>query len=216
MKQLVIFDLDGTLLDTIADLGASCNAVLEKNELPTYEMEEYKSFVGSGMMRLVERAIPEQRRTDAFISKIRTEFVEHYFNNIADHTTIYPEIEKLLAALKKRGVNLAVASNKFQDGTRKLVTHFFPTIKFEAVLGQRPNVPLKPNPQIVRDILSISTYAADKTLYVGDSGIDIETAKAAGVESVGVTWGFRSREELEAAGADHIVDGAMDILKFIE
>ncbi len=216
MKQLVIFDLDGTLLNTIADLGISCNAILEKNDLPTYEMEDYKSFVGSGMMRLVERAIPEERRTEEFVAKIRAEFVAYYFAHIAEETTIYPDIEKLLAALTKRDITIAVASNKFLEGTRKLVTHYFPSIKFGAVLGQRPNVPLKPNPQIIRDIISITTFAADKILYVGDSGIDIETAKAAGVESVGVTWGFRSREELESAGADHIIDNALDILKLID
>ncbi|MFI3304772.1 MAG: HAD family hydrolase [Rikenellaceae bacterium] len=216
MKQLVIFDLDGTLLNTIADLGASCNVVLEKNDLPTYELDEYKNFVGNGMMRLVERAIPEERRTEELVTKLRKEFMEYYYEHIADHTTIYPEVEKLLTTLRKNDVAIAVASNKFQDGTRKLISHFFPKIKFDIVLGQRPNIPLKPNPRIIRDIISITSYTPDKILYVGDSGLDIETAKAAEVESIGVTWGFRTRQELEDAGADHIVDSAGKILELIK
>lgn len=213
MKQLVIFDLDGTLLDTIADLAAACNAILERRDLPTYTLEEYRGFVGSGIMRLVERIIPEEMRTKEFVREMRGEFLEYYFENIAVGTKIYPGVSKLLAKLQKEGVAMAVASNKFHEGTRKLVAHYFPEIHFEVVLGQRRDVPLKPNPQIVRDILNITAYTAENTLFVGDSGIDIETAKAANVESVGVTWGFRSRAELEEYGADYVVDKAERIFK---
>ncbi len=215
MKRLVIFDLDGTLLDTIEDLAAACNAMLIEHELPTYTLEEYRGFVGNGVLRLVERVIPEERRTKEYVLKLRTFFIKYYFENINRHTTIYPGIEHLLTTLVNNDIDIAVASNKFQDGTRKLVSTLFPKFKFVAVLGQRANVPLKPNPQIVREILQIAACPPDRVLYVGDSGVDIETAKAAGVESVGVTWGFRTREEVEEDGADHGVDSAAEIEKLI-
>ncbi len=215
MKQLVIFDLDGTLLNTIGDLAAACDTVLQRHNLPTYSLDEYKTFVGSGIMRLVERAIPEELRTEEFVAELRSEFVKYYFENIHEHTIVYENVSWLLHELKKRNISMAVASNKFQDGTAKLVSHFFSDIHFEAVLGQRKGIPLKPSPQIVHDICQITSYTPDKILYVGDSGIDMETAKAAGVESVGVTWGFRSREELEQSGADHIVDSPKEIIKLL-
>lgn len=215
MKQLVIFDLDGTLLDTIGDLAASCDEILRRRNMATYTIDDYRHFIGNGVLRLVERVIPEELRNEEFVAELRKEFVAYYSENIDKHTVIYPNIMWLLEELKKRDIAVAVASNKFQSGVRKLVASFFPNIHFEVVLGQRPDVPLKPNPQIIRDIMQITSYSPNKILYVGDSGIDIETAKAAGVESVGVTWGFRSREELEESGADHIIDSAKDILKFI-
>ncbi len=216
MKKLVIFDLDGTLLDTIEDLAAACDAMLIKHDLPTYTLDEYRSFVGNGVLRLVERAIPEKLRTKEYVEMLRKDFMAYYFENIDKKTKIYPGIEELLKTLKSNDIEIAVASNKFQEGTRKLVTSLFPRFQFRAVLGQRVGIPLKPNPQIIREIMQISSYAADSVLYVGDSGIDIQTAKAAGVESVGVTWGFRTREELEECGADHVVDSAMDIFKFVK
>ncbi|MFI3327630.1 MAG: HAD family hydrolase [Rikenellaceae bacterium] len=216
MKKLVIFDLDGTLINTIEDLAAACDEVLKRNGLPTYSVAEYQEFVGSGIMRLVERALPEEKRTEEFVAKIRAEFVEYYFENIDKKTKVYRGIESLLRELQEREVAIAVASNKFQEGTRKLVASFFPDIRFEAVLGQRPNVPLKPHPSIIREIIQITSYAPDKILYVGDSGIDMQTAKAAGVESVGVSWGFRPVKELEENGADHIIDNPNDILSIIE
>ncbi len=215
MKKLVIFDLDGTLLNTIGDLAAACDEVLKKNNLPTYSLDEYKTFVGSGMMRLVERVIPEQQRTEEMVTRLRSEFLEYYYASIDTHTKIYDGIEPLLHDLQFRDIELGVASNKFQDGTQKLVKSFFPKIKFTAVLGQRPRVPLKPNPQILRDIMQISAYAPDDIIYVGDSGIDIGTGAAAGIDTVGVTWGFRSREELEEAGAKMIIDNPRDLLKLI-
>ncbi|MFR9620009.1 MAG: HAD-IA family hydrolase [Rikenellaceae bacterium] len=215
MKKLVIFDLDGTLLDTIEDLAAACDAMLTKHDLPTYTIDEYRGFVGNGILRLVERAIPESKRTPEYVELLRKDFLKFYFENIDKKTKIYPGVELLLKHLVESGVEIAVASNKFQEGTRKLVANLFPRFRFSAVLGQRPNIPLKPNPQIVREILQITSYAPDTVLYVGDSGVDIQTAKASDVESVGVTWGFRSREELEECGADHIVDRAEDILKLV-
>ncbi|MFI3301594.1 MAG: HAD-IA family hydrolase [Rikenellaceae bacterium] len=216
MKKLVIFDLDGTLLDTVGDLAASCNAVLEKHELPTHDLDAYRQFVGNGIMRLVERILPEELRTPEFVAELRAEFVKYYTENIDKYTTRYEGIVLLIEALQRRDIALAVASNKFEAGTRKLVKKFFPNVYFAAVLGQRPDVPLKPHPAIIREIIQRTSYTPDKILFVGDSGIDMETAKAAGVDSVGVTWGFRDVEELKESGARYIVDKPMDILKLLE
>ena len=170
--SLVIFDLDGTLLDTIGDLAVACNAVLGVRGLPQHTYEEYCHFVGNGILRLVERALPEP---------LRTPYTEH----IDAHTRPYDGIPELIAELARRGVALAVASNKFQAGTEKLVGLFFPGVTFAAVLGQRPGVPLKPSPAVVEEILARTGTAREEVLYVGDSGVDIETAAAAGVRSAG-------------------------------
>ncbi|MFI3281758.1 MAG: HAD family hydrolase [Rikenellaceae bacterium] len=215
MKQLIIFDLDGTLLNTIGDLAACCNQTLEKHKLPTHSDEDYSSFVGNGILRLVERAIPEPLRTEEFVAAVRKDFVALYTENIAVHTTPYPGISELLLSLQERGVAIAIASNKFQAGCEKLAKHYFPKIRFAAVLGQRPNIALKPDPYIIREIIQRTSYTPDKILFVGDSGVDMLTATAAGVDSVGVTWGFRTREELGEAGAKHVVDKASEILKLL-
>ncbi len=215
MKKLVIFDLDGTLLNTIGDLAACCNLALEKHSLPTHSDEEYASFVGNGILRLVERAIPEQLRTDEFVAKVRADFVSLYTANICAYTTPYPDIVKLLDRLQHNEIALAVASNKFQAGCDKLVKHFFGQYHFSAILGQRPNIPLKPSPDIIREIMQRTGYTPDKILFVGDSGVDILTAAAAGVDSVGVTWGFRSREELAKSGAKNIIDSPLELLAYI-
>ncbi len=211
--ELVIFDLDGTLLDTIGDLAAASNHMLRLRGLAEHTLDDYRRFVGNGILRLVERALPEALRTPAAVQAARADFLAFYIDHIDLEPRPYAGIPALLEELARRGIRLAVASNKFQAGTEKLVRRFFPAIPFVAVLGQRPDVPLKPDPAVVREILTQCGVPAEKTLYVGDSGIDIETARAAGVRSVGVTWGFRSRTELEAAGADRLADRAEAILE---
>lgn len=210
--ELVIFDLDGTLLDTIGDLAAACNVVLERRGLPQHSYEEYCHFVGNGIMRLVERALPEELRTPELVAAVRADFVEYYTAHIDLLTRPYEGIAELVAELAQRGVKLAVASNKFQTGTEKLVARFFPRTAFAAVLGQRAGVALKPDPAVVEEILARTGVDRSRVLYVGDSGVDMETAVAAGVRSAGVTWGFRDRAELEAAGARHIVERPEELL----
>lgn len=210
--ELAIFDLDGTLLDTIGDLAVACNAALAMRGLPQHSYDEYCGFVGNGIMRLVERALPEPLRTPENVVLMRADFVRYYTEHIDTHTKPYPDIPELLSELTRRGVRLAVASNKFQAGTEKLVRLFFPHIPFDPVFGQRTGVALKPDPAVVEEILTRTGIARERTLYIGDSGIDIETARAAGVRSAGVAWGFRTRAELEQAGADHIVDRAGELL----
>lgn len=213
--ELVIFDLDGTLLDTIGDLAVACNAVLALRGLPQHTYDEYCRFVGNGIMRLVERALPEELRIPDTVAAVRADFVKYYTEHIDTRTKPYAGIPELVAGLARRGVRMAVASNKFQAGTEKLVRLFFPDVAFAAVLGQRVGVPLKPDPAVVEEILALTGVAKGRVLYVGDSGVDMQTAAAAGVRSVGVTWGFRERRELVQTGAQHIVDVPGEILSLL-
>lgn len=215
MKRLAIFDLDGTLLDTVADLANATNHALAHCGYPTHATEAYYQFVGNGINMLFCRALPEGERTEENIARIRELFVPYYNEHNADDSRPYRGIPELLDSLQKQGIQLAVASNKYQQATEKLVSHFFPTVRFVAVYGQREGIPIKPDPTVVGDILSIADMRHEDTLYIGDSGVDMETAYRAGVESVGVTWGFRNKEELEANHACHIVDHAEEILQHI-
>ncbi|MEG1611254.1 MAG: HAD-IA family hydrolase [Alistipes sp.] len=215
MTKLVIFDLDGTLLNTIGDLAVSCNSVLAVRGLPQHSYEEYCSFVGNGILRLVERALPEPLRTSYTVAAVRQDFVKHYTAHIDTYTKPYEGIIELLEALSARGISVAVASNKFQAGTEKLIHRFFPSTEFTAILGQREGVALKPDPAIVEEILRTTGTQAAEALYIGDSGIDMQTARAAGVRSVGCTWGFRDRIELIESGADHLVDSPQEVVSLL-
>lgn len=205
MKKLVIFDLDGTLLNTIADLAISTNQALAHFGYPTHDVSAYNYFVGNGINKLFERALPEEERTEENIRKIRAIFVPYYDIHNADYSTPYPGIPELLASLQAKGISIAVASNKYQAATEKLIKHYFPAIRFVAILGQRENVPVKPDPTIIQDILTLSGIKKEDTLYVGDSNVDMQTAHNAQVEVAGVAWGFRPVEELEAFHPGHIV-----------
>lgn len=210
--SLVIFDLDGTLLNTIGDLAVACNAVLAVRGLPQHSLEEYRHFVGNGIMRLVERALPEPLRSPENVALVRADFVKYYTEHIDAYTKPYDGIPELVAELARRGIRMAVASNKFQAGTEKLIRLFFPGVAFAAVFGQRPEVPLKPDPAVVKEILQVTGTPCGEVLYVGDSGVDMQTARVAGVRSAGVTWGFRERQELVDAGADALVDRPQELL----
>lgn len=215
MKQLVIFDLDGTLLDTVADLANATNQALERCGCPVHPVDAYYQFVGNGINKLFARALPAEVSNEGNVQRIRELFVPYYNQHNADCSRPYPGILELLYELQKNGVQLAVASNKYHEATLKLVHHFFSDIHFAAIYGQREDVPIKPSPDIVYDILHDTGVERERTLYVGDSGVDMQTARNAGVESVGVTWGFRSEEELRECGAMHIVCRAEDILGIV-
>ena len=215
MIKLVIFDLDGTLLNTIADLANSTNYALSQCGFPTHEPDEYNFFVGNGINKLFERALPEGERNEENIRLVRHNFLPHYDKFNHSLSSPYPGIPELLHTLQQKGIKLAVASNKYQEATSKLVDHYFPNISFVSVLGQREGIAAKPDPAVVYEILSIASVDKDETLYVGDSGVDMETIKNSGVYGAGVTWGFRPRKELEKFNSDYIVDKAEDILKLI-
>lgn len=212
MKKLIIFDLDGTLLNTIADLAQSTNHALQTLGYPTHEEAAYNFMVGNGINKLFERALPEGEKSEDNVLRVRKEFIPYYDVHNADKSRPYPGITELLAQLQAQGLLLAVASNKYQAATEKLIDHYFPEIHFTAVFGQRDGINVKPDPTIVEDILSIAGIAKEDVLYVGDSGVDMQTAINAGVTVCGVTWGFRPRAELEEFHPDYIVDKAEEIL----
>jgi HAD hydrolase, family IA, variant 1 len=211
MKKLVIFDLDGTLLNTIADLANSTNYALKVLGYPIHEPDKYNFMVGNGINKLFERALPDGEKTEENVLRVRQEFVPYYDQHNVDKSRPYPGVTELLETLQTAGMQLAVASNKYQAATEKLIAHYFPNIKFTAVFGQREGIPVKPDPIIVKEILQIAKVQEEETLYVGDSGVDMQTAINAGVTSCGVTWGFRPRTELESFHPDHIVDNAEEI-----
>ena len=212
MKKLIIFDLDGTLLNTIADLAQSTNYALSTLGYPTHPESAYPFMVGNGINKLFERALPEGEKTEANILRVRQHFVPYYDMHNADKSRPYPGIPELLEQLQSRGFQLAVASNKYQAATEKLIVHYFPNIRFKAVFGQREGIPVKPDPTIVEDILALTKIAHEDVLYVGDSAVDMQTAINARVTACGVTWGFRPRAELEAYNPRYMVDCAEEIL----
>lgn len=215
MKKLVIFDLDGTLLNSIADLAQSTNFALKLNGFPEHEQDKYNFFVGNGVSKLFERALPEGSKTLENIEKIRAAFVAHYDKHNTDLSTPYCGINELLTTLHHKGIMIAVASNKYDSATKKLVQYYFGEIPFIAILGQREGINVKPDPTIVEDIISVAKVAKEDILYVGDSGVDMQTASNAGVVGVGVTWGFRPRTELEAFSPTHIIDSPNKLLELI-
>ena len=215
-NRLFIFDLDGTLLNTIGDLAVGCDYMLSLRGLKTHTYDEYCSFVGNGIMRLVERALPEELRTPDYVKAARKDFVDFYIDHIDTHTIPYEGMVELVTQLQHRGAKLAVASNKFQAGTEKLIKKFFPSIEWVEICGNREGVPLKPDTALVDMILEKADVERKGCVMIGDSGVDIQTARNAGITSVGVSWGFRSREELEENGANHIADTADDLLHILE
>jgi len=216
MIKLVIFDLDGTLLDTLSDLTAAVNASLSAYDFPPRTREEVQQFVGNGVSKLLERALPAYSLPFSDSAQLRARFETYYDAHLWDATTVYPGIADLLSALQTRGVQIAVASNKYQAATKRLINHFFPSVCFADVCGQHDGRPRKPHPQIVADILKQSTIAPQETLYVGDSAVDMQTARNAGVRACGVTWGFRPREELSAENPFKIADKPQQILEIAE
>ena len=215
MKKLVIFDLDGTLLDTIADLAESTNHALKQLGYPTHNVETIRTFVGNGINKLLERALPLQEQTEENVRLMRSHFVPYYDAHNADLSSPYPGIVHLLEDLQEKGIMIAVASNKYQEATVKLVKHYFPMINFIEILGQREGINVKPDPSIVFDILKKANVNKEEVLYVGDSGVDMQTAINAGVDAVGVTWGFRPRTELEGFQPMGLIDKAEELLGFI-
>lgn len=216
MKKLVIFDLDGTLLNTIDDLGNATNYALRQMGYPEHPLSSYPMMVGNGVTKLIERALPDEARGERFVTDARRHFVDYYDNHCCDLTKPYPGIQLLLTELTSHGLKLAVTSNKYQRAVSKIIAHFFTDIQFKAVLGHHEGVPSKPDPSIVFEALSLCPTPKADVLYVGDSGVDMETARRACIESVGVSWGFRPVRELKAAYADHIIDDPAELLPLID
>ena len=210
MKRLIIFDLDGTLLNTIADLGNACNYALKKKGLSEHPLSSYNYMVGNGIRRLMERAAPDA--SEGMIDSLLCDFREYYDRHCTDCTKPYPGIPELLATLREKGVSVAVASNKYQAAAEQIVRHFFPDIEFAAIRGEQQGCPRKPDPSILFAILGSHPTPKAEVLMVGDSAVDMETARRACVDSAGVTWGFRPVSELRNAYATHIVSNPVEII----
>ena len=216
MKKLAIFDLDGTLLNTIKDLGEAVNFALDRNGFHTHSVASYPYFVGNGVKRLIERALPEDaRKKSSVVNTMLKDFKQYYNEHNTDRTKPYDGIPEMLQELLDSGVQLAVASNKYQQATLKIINHFFPDIPWVAIQGQQEGVPVKPDPSIIFMILSQAKIAKQDTIYIGDSGIDMETARRACIDSIGVTWGFRPVKELKEYHANAIINRPQDIIPII-
>ncbi len=213
--MLLIFDLDGTLLNTLDDLAAAANYALSAAGFAPRTTAECCQFVGSGVTKLLERALPDGHKTPENIARLKTSFLAYYDAHLTDFTHPYTGIKDVLAALQARGIQLAVASNKYQRATSYLITHFFPQISFVSVLGQREGVPVKPHPHMVHAILAAANETPAHTLYVGDSDVDMQTAQNAGIKACGVTWGFRSRGVLAAYQPAYLIDDPRDMLHLV-
>lgn len=210
--DIVIFDLDGTLLDTIEDLGTAVNHAMEQGGWPLHTMEEYRRMVGHGIRNLVTQALPQALQGDeALIDRALASFKEYYTGHIDVHTRPYEGIPGLIRDLDAAGTMVAVASNKFQSGTETLVKRFFPDVEFLAVLGNAEGAPLKPDAAIVRSIMAKSGISSPRVVMAGDSGTDIRTAANGGIPSIGVTWGFRPLYDLQDAGASAIAESVSQL-----
>jgi len=213
--RAVIFDLDGTLLDTIEDLTEAMNSALGDLGFPPRTVDECKFFVGDGRDVFASRALPENHRDDAMIARCAELMTENYRENWAVKTRPYEGIPGLLGALAARNVQMAVLSNKYDESAKMMVGHFFDGIPFRIVRGALPSVPRKPDPESALEIAGKLGIKPESFVYVGDTNTDMQTAVAAGMHPVGALWGFRPREELVATGARTLLERPGDLLRLI-
>jgi phosphoglycolate phosphatase len=212
--QLIIFDLDGTLADTLADISDITNRTLSALGYPTHNQDEYRYFVGKGLKNLVINSLPEKSRTTEIIDNCYELVLQDYEKNYANKTKLYEGIPQLLNNLVNTNIKLAILSNKADNITKKICSKLLSNWHFEIIIGASNKFPRKPDPSSALYIANTLNVSEKSILYVGDSDIDMQTAKAAGFVSVGVTWGFRTKNELMENGATYIIDHPMDLLKF--
>lgn len=211
--KLVLFDLDGTLLDTLEDLSEAVNYALQLRGLPLHTQAEYMTMVGHGVRNLVLQALPADKQADdAYIDAALADFKAYYTAHIDVYTHPYPGMQEVVNKLDKEGVCLAIASNKFQEGTEYLVNKFFPGVPFVAVLGNRPGYPLKPDPEIVGEVLRKSGVSREDAIMVGDSATDMKTAANGGIDRIAVDWGYRS---MKGTPGLTVVESAEELLKIL-
>lgn len=214
--QAVVFDLDGTLLNTIDDIADSVNAALASVGLPPYTVEDYKYFVGDGVVVLIERALAPYPNKKHLQGPVLDRYLVELAHRQTGKTKPYDGIPELLAELTRRGIATAVLSNKPHGATVDVIGHYFPNHRFASVMGKKPEYKPKPDPASLHHVLEILGCPRDAVLYVGDTATDMQTAKNGNLTAVGCTWGFRLKDELEGAGSDHLVDRPDQILCLIE
>lgn len=213
MLKVVIFDLDGTLLNTLEDLGRAVNYALSLRGFPLHSLDEYRGMVGHGVRNLVTVALPKELQADdALIDAALADFKAYYTAHIDVHTRPYAGMVEVVQQLHARGVKLAIASNKFQSGTETLIAEFFPGIPFVAVLGNRPGYPLKPDPEIVGEVLRQASASPSEAAMVGDSLTDMKTAANGGIRGIAVNWGYRL---LEPSPAYTLVSSPKELLSLL-
>jgi len=215
MATAVLFDLDGTLLDTLEDIGDSMNAVLAQRGAPTHPPGAYKHFIGDGVEMLVRRALPPGQADDATVAACVVEMRQSYAKRWHQKSHPYPGVSELLDELTARGLRLAVLSNKPHDFTCRITELLLARWHFDPVLGSRRGVPKKPDPTVARAIAKQHGIPAGEWLYLGDTAIDMVTARAVGMTAVGVLWGFRGADELRAGGAEHLIARPGELLELL-
>lgn len=213
--KLCIFDLDGTLVNTISDLAASVDFAMRSLELPCHTHEEYTSYIGDGTRLLIKRSLPDDQKDDSsLLEKAHSIFTKHYSMHFCDTSVVYDGIKEALFDLKSRGIRLAVLSNKPDAFTKAIIGKLFPEGLFDVVMGAKEGVPKKPDPTQEIEIIIAFGLRKDECLHVGDSDVDVITAHNAGIKCFGCTWGFRSYDCLKSANADHIINSPKEITDF--
>ena len=211
--KAIIFDLDGTLTDTLEDLYLSVNHALQSCGLPERTLDEVRRFVGNGVKKLIERAVPDDTEQTQ-LEKCFESFRAHYVIHCQDHTSLYPGIATLLTTLHAKGYRMAVVSNKLQSGVNELARTFFQGV-IDVAIGEQPGIPRKPEPDMVQVAMKQLGVKKDEAIYVGDSDVDLQTAANAGLPCISVLWGFRSRDFLIAHGATLFAETPKDVLKLV-
>ena len=214
--KAVLFDLDGTLLDTLEDLAAAANRMLDTNGFPTHPIDAYRHFVGNGAAMLVHRILPPAVRSKETEKKYLMSFLNDYRQHWRSRTRPYPGIADMLDALTDRHIRMAVLSSKPHDMTVQCVEHFFSQWSFDSVLGQRPGVPKKPDPAGAVETVRHMDLAPAAFIYMGVTSIDMKTARSAGMFAMGVRWGFRPAAELQSGGAHILIDQPLDIIAYLD
>jgi phosphoglycolate phosphatase len=214
--KAVLFDLDGTLIDTVDDIGDAANRVLSNRGFPTHSISTYRLFIGEGVRMLFTHALPEESRNQDFITACIEEFIEDYRCNYNVKTKLYDGVPELLDILKLRGLKLAILSNKHGPITKDCVAFFLSEWNFDVVLGQYDSVPRKPDPQGALEVAQRLAIPPSNFIYLGDTAIDMKTAVSAGMFPVGVLWGFRSLKELKENGARVVIDKPMQLMDLIK
>jgi phosphoglycolate phosphatase len=212
----VIFDMDGTLLDTLQDLGDCMNRVLERNGYPTHPTEAYKYFVGDGMRNLVKRVLPEAACKEETIERLQAQMAGEYASHWADKTGLYPGIGALLDELVRRNIQRAILSNKPHEFTTVIAERYFSKWCFDPVFGARDGVPSKPDPAAALETCRRWELDPEEVLYVGDTNTDMQTARRCGMFALGVLWGFRTRQELEENGAQSVISKPAQLVEFLK